>query len=285
MNTLTYREIVQKTKGMSASDGAGVNLTRIIGSTELNYLDPFLMLDYFESDNPNDYIAGFPPHPHRGFETVTYLLAGQMHHKDNKGHEGIIKAGGVQWMTAGKGIIHSEMPEQDNGLLMGFQLWVNLPSHAKMVDATYQEFSPSEIAIEERAEKTLIKVITGETSLGTVGPVKNDYIQPLMLDVNLPLNVTFEENIDTNANAFIYMISGSISLLNANTATQTISARELAVLSHGEVISAKAMVDNTRFLMLAALPINEEIARGGPFVMNTQQEIEQAFSDYKNGRF
>jgi len=283
MNTLTYRDIIQKTKGIAESDGAGVNLTRIIGGPDLDYLDPFLMLDYFESDNPEDYIAGFPPHPHRGFETVTYLLAGQMHHKDNKGHEGIIEAGGVQWMTAGKGIIHSEMPEQENGLLMGFQLWVNLPSHAKMVNATYQEFSPSEIAIEERKDQSLIKVVTGQTSLGTVGPVKNDYIQPLMLDVQLPLNATFQETLDTDANAFIYMISGSVvlNLSNAN----TVSNQELAVLTEGDTLSVRATEENTRFLLVAALPINEEIARGGPFVMNTKQEIEQAFSDYKNGRF
>lgn len=280
----TYRTIIGKTRGIPASDGAGVRLTRIIGSPELNYLDPFLMLDYFESTNPNDYIAGFPPHPHRGFETVTYLLAGKMRHKDNKGHEGVIETGGVQWMTAGRGIIHSEMPEQEDGLLMGFQLWVNLPSYAKMVDATYQEFSPSEIVVENR-ENTQVKVITGKTSLGTIGPVKNDYIQPLMIDVQLQQGAPFNEILDYEANGFIYLISGTLEVNHPNQESTFIQAKELAVLSQGDELSLTSQDDNTRFLLVVAKPINESIARGGPFVMNTQAEIEQAFSDYKRGLF
>ena len=281
----TYRQVIDKTEGIPASDGAGVRLTRIIGSPQVDYLDPFLMLDYFESTNPNDYIAGFPPHPHRGFETVTYLLAGKMRHKDNKGHEGLIEAGGVQWMTAGKGIIHSEMPEQEDGLMMGFQLWVNLPSHAKMVEASYQEFSPSEIAVENRDATTTVKVITGQTSQGTVGPVKNDYIQPLMIDVQLEQGSDFTETLDTNAQAFIYLISGSLKLHHSDEQSSDIQAKELAVLSNGDILKLSATNDNTRFLLVAAQPIKESIARGGPFVMNTQAEIEQAFSDYKNGQF
>ncbi|BCN93493.1 hypothetical protein THMIRHAM_12780 [Thiomicrorhabdus immobilis] len=285
----TYRTVIGKTRGMPASDGAGVRLTRIIGSPELNYLDPFLMLDYFESTDPNDYIAGFPPHPHRGFETVTYLLAGKMRHKDNKGHEGVIETGGVQWMTAGKGIIHSEMPEQEDGLLMGFQLWVNLPSYAKMVDASYQEFTPEKIAVEQRDggtdKATTIKVITGKTSSGTIGPVKNDYIQPLMIDVQLPKGAEFTESLDFNANAFIYLISGSLKVHNAIPGVEQIQAKELAVLSEGENVHLSATADDTRFLLVAANPINEPIAKGGPFVMNTQAEIKQAISDYNNGLF
>ena len=281
----TYRQVIDKTQGMPASDGAGVRLTRIIGSPQVDYLDPFLMLDYFESTDPNDYIAGFPPHPHRGFETVTYLLAGKMRHKDNKGHEGLIEAGGVQWMTAGKGIIHSEMPEQEDGLMMGFQLWVNLPSHAKMVDASYQEFSPSEIAVENRDNSTTVKVITGQTSKGTFGPVKNNYIQPLMIDVKLEQGSDFTEILDTNAQAFIYLISGGLKLHHSEKQSSDIQAKELAVLSIGDTLKLTATNDNTRFLLVAAQPIDEPIARGGPFVMNTQAEIEQAFSDYKNGQF
>ena len=281
----TYRQVIDKTQGMPASDGAGVRLTRIIGSPQVDYLDPFLMLDYFESTDPNDYIAGFPPHPHRGFETVTYLLAGKMRHKDNKGHEGLIEAGGVQWMTAGKGIIHSEMPEQENGLMMGFQLWVNLPSHAKMVDASYQEFSPSEIAVENRDNSTTVKVITGQTSKGTVGPVKNNFIQPLMIDVQLEQGSDFTETLDTNAQAFIYLISGGLKLHHSEKQSSDIHAKELAVLSIGDTLKLTATNVNTRFLLVAAQPIDEPIARGGPFVMNTQAEIEQAFSDYKNGQF
>ena len=287
--TTNNATVTHKTLGMAASDGAGVKLTRIIGSPGLDFLDPFLMLDYFESDNPDDYLAGFPSHPHRGFETVTYLLAGNMRHKDNQGHEGIIKAGGVQWMTAGKGIIHSEMPEQENGLLKGFQLWVNLPSEAKMVSPNYQEFEPTQIPKEVRGDDATIKVITGTTSQGTIGPVLNHYIQPLMLHVELgQKNAQFIEPIDELANGFIYVISGELSLeknasLSAN--MNTIKARELAVISQAQQLEATALQDHTEFLFVSAQPINEPIARGGPFVMNTQEEIEQAFSDYRNGHF
>lgn len=283
--TQIYRKVIGKTHGIPASDGAGVRLTRMIGSPKVDYLDPFLMLDYFESTDPNDYIAGFPPHPHRGFETVTYLLAGKMRHKDNQGHEGLIEAGGVQWMTAGKGIIHSEMPEQEDGLMMGFQLWVNLPSHAKMVEPSYQEFSPAEIAVEKRDTNTTVKVITGQTSHGTEGPVKNNYIQPLMIDVQLHQESNFTETLDLDAQAFIYLISGSLKVHHLEQDSSNIQAKELAVLSKGDTLKLTATDDNTRFLLVAAQPINEAIARGGPFVMNTQAEIEQAFTDYKNGLF
>ena len=170
------RKLLRITPGVAASDGDGVKMTRIIGSQELNVLDPFLLLDAFESDNPDDYIGGFPSHPHRGFETVTYLLAGRMRHKDNAGNEGVIEPGGVQWMTAGKGIIHSEMPEQENGLLMGFQLWVNLPASAKMSEPAYQEFPPERVPLEQRQNGTLVRVISGTTSEGTHGPVQNSYV-------------------------------------------------------------------------------------------------------------
>ncbi|MDX1353777.1 MAG: pirin family protein, partial [Thiomicrorhabdus sp.] len=231
MNT-TLAQVIKKTVGTPASDGAGVRLTRIIGTPALPSLDPFLMLDYFESDSPNDYLAGFPPHPHRGFETVTYLLAGKMRHKDNKGHEGVILPGGVQWMTAGRGIVHSEMPEQENGLLQGFQLWVNLPKSAKMVEPSYQEFNPTQIPIETRGENTQVKVITGKTSKGTLGPVINNYIQPIMLHVQLGAKQdSFIEALDETANSFIYVISGSISLCDSASASNIINAKELAVLN------------------------------------------------------
>ncbi len=286
MNT-QQTHVIQKTKGIVASDGAGVNLTRVIGNQDISFLDPFLMLDYFESEDPNDYLAGFPSHPHRGFETVTYLLAGKMRHKDNQGHEGVIQAGGVQWMTAGKGIIHSEMPEQENGLLKGFQLWVNLPKEAKMADPSYQEFTPDEIPTERRGEHTLLKVITGKTSQGTVGPVINNYIQPSMMHVQLDeKNTTFTENLDPNANSFIYVISGSVQVESDEISPlNKVNLRELAVLTPAQQISVTALQDDSAFLLLSAQPINEPIARGGPFVMNTQQEIEQAFSDYRNGKF
>ena len=285
----SYAKVINKTVGIPATDGAGVRLTRIIGTPSLNILDPFLMLDYFESDTPNDYLAGFPAHPHRGFETVTYLLAGKMRHKDNQGHEGVIQSGGVQWMTAGKGIIHSEMPEQENGLLQGFQLWVNLPSYAKMVEPNYQEFSPEEIPTEIRADNTQLKVITGKTSKGTIGPVVNNYIQPTMLHIQLKNeNVQFIEPMEPLANNFIYVISGALSI-DANDSVigemNTVKTRELAVLSHAKQLKVTALENNTQFLLVSAQPINEPIARGGPFVMNTQEEIEQAFSDYRHGLF
>lgn len=183
---MSNRELISVYKGMATSDGAGVKLTRIIGSPRLNMLDPFLLLDCFESDQAQDYIGGFPEHPHRGFETVTYLLNGRMRHKDNAGNEGVIEPGGVQWMTAGRGITHSEMPEQENGLLQGFQLWVNLPRAEKMTAPHYQEFNASAIAVEALADGGQVRVIAGKTDLGTTGPVVNNYVSPIYMDVTLP---------------------------------------------------------------------------------------------------
>lgn len=283
MNTQS-RHVISKTRGIAASDGAGVRLTRLIGSPELNFIDPFLMLDYFESDDPDDYIAGFPPHPHRGFETVTYLVAGKMRHKDNQGHEGVIEAGGVQWMTAGRGIIHSEMPEQENGLLKGFQLWVNLPSYAKMSDPSYQEFAPDQIPTEERENGAKVKVITGETTNNTHGPVSNKFVNPKMFDIYLDKNQTFHETLSNQANAFIYIVSGI--LVVKNTVSDTpVNSKELGLLSPGDDLWVEAKSDNTQFLLISAEPLNEAIARGGPFVMNTQEEVQQAFSDYRQGLF
>jgi len=281
--TNTIRKVSLVTQGMAASDGAGVQLTRIIGVPGLQELDPFLMLDMFESNNPNDYIGGFPPHPHRGFETVTYLLAGKMRHEDNQGHKGVIEPGGVQWMTAGKGIVHSEMPEQTNGLLKGFQLWVNLPASKKMTEPAYQEFPAHEIGIENR-ENIQIKVIAGETATGTKGPVKNAFITPLMMDITLQNDAQFFELVPSTDHTFIYVINGAVNVQSGES-NHTVKHNHLAVLSDGDAIAFQAIADNTEVLMLSASPINEPIARGGPFVMNTPQEIEQAFSDYKNGRF
>mgnify|MGYP000641611917 CR=1 FL=1 len=187
------REIVTTTPGMPATDGAGVRMTRIIGTPQLDMLDPFLLLDCFESDRPEDYIGGFPSHPHRGFETVTYLLAGRMRHKDNAGNEGVIEPGGVQWMTAARGIVHSEMPEQQAGLLEGFQLWVNLPAEHKMDSPAYQEHGADEIPVETRDGDVRVRVIAGETAHGTRGPVVQPLIEPLYLDVELPPGARFGE--------------------------------------------------------------------------------------------
>ena len=227
------RELIVTTAGMAATDGDGVKMTRIIGSQELNTLDPFLLLDVFESDQPDDYIGGFPSHPHRGFETVTYLLAGRMRHKDSAGNEGVIEPGGVQWMTAGKGIVHSEMPEQDNGLLMGFQLWVNLPASAKMSEPAYQEFAPASVPLEQRQNGTLVRVVSGTTSEGTRGPVNNRYVKPAFLDVSLPAGERFDQQVGASDNAFIFVIEGELVVGNKR---QPLGQRELGVL--GRVITS-----------------------------------------------
>ncbi len=279
---MTNKELILVSKGMAVSDGDGVKMTRIIGTPTLEMLDPFLMLDCFESDQPQDYIGGFPTHPHRGFETVTYLLDGKMRHKDNAGNEGVIEPGGVQWMTAGKGILHSEMPEQQNGLLKGFQLWVNLPSSAKMTDPAYQEFPPETMAMEYRDDGIKINVIAGTTSQGTVGRVTNDYTSPIYFDVSLPAGANFSQAIPEGHNVFIYMIDGEISVGDNN---QTLAGKQLGIFGQGEKIAVAGEATSSRFLLIAGKRLNEPVARGGPFVMNTRAELNQAFDDFRLGRF
>ena len=278
------RHIEQIVIGMPATDGAGVELVRMIGQPALDMLDPFLLLDAFRSDNPDDYIAGFPAHPHRGFETVTYLLNGRMQHKDNAGHEGIIEAGGIQWMTAGRGIIHSEMPQQQDGLLEGFQLWVNLPAEHKMDAPAYQEFDASRIPCEQR-DGAEVRVIAGITSQGTRGPVVQPLTDPLYLDVSLQAGQTFEEVIEPEHNAFIYGIEGAAIMQDEAGKILNIGRDRLAILSKGDAISLQAGEHGSRFLLISGRPLNQPIARGGPFVMNTQNEIQQAFADYRAGHF
>lgn len=276
------RELLSTTAGQPASDGAGVKLTRIIGTQALNVLDPFLLLDAFESDRPDDYIGGFPSHPHRGFETVTYLLAGRMRHKDNAGNEGVIEPGGVQWMTAGRGIVHSEMPEQEDGLLMGFQLWVNLPASAKMADPGYQEFPPASVPLETRANGTAVRVISGVTDEGTRGPVENRYVNPIYMDVDLPAGESFGQTVEAGSNTFLFVIEGELFVGDNR---KPLGWRTLGILGDGDRVLASAGSQNTRFLLVSGQPLREPIARGGPFVMNTKEEILQAFEDYQRGRF
>ena len=279
-NSPTPREVLRLSRGQPATDGAGVKLTRIIGTPELDMLDPFLLLDAFESDRPEDYIAGFPSHPHRGFETVTYLLAGQMRHKDSAGNEGVIVPGGVQWMTAGRGIIHSEMPEQVDGLLMGFQLWVNLPKSAKMTEPGYQEFPPHDVALESWPSGTRIRVIAGRTNRGTQGPVVNGHVAPTYMDVELKAGDRFDQTLADTDNAFIYQVNGDIGV---GPKGDSVGERTLAILSAGDEVSIVANTDS-RFLLVAGQPINEPVARGGPFVMNSKAEVLQAFEDYQHNR-
>jgi redox-sensitive bicupin YhaK (pirin superfamily) len=279
------RQVSRVIRGVPATDGAGVELTRVIAQPALPMLDPFLLLDAFRSDRPGDYIAGFPPHPHRGFETVTYLLAGRMRHKDSAGHEGVIEPGGIQWMTAARGIVHSEMPEQDEGLLEGFQLWVNLPAAHKMDAPAYQEHPAADIPREQREDGVLVRVIAGETASGTRGPVEQPLTEPLYLDVELPPDTLFSETLPADHNAFAYVIGGTLDAEDFAEKALQFGRDELAVLSHGEQVKLRAGPEGARFLLVAGRPLNEPVARGGPFVMNTKAEIRQAFEDYDSGRF
>ena len=277
----TQRMLHTVTAGQLTSDGDGVMMTRIIGTPELNMLDPFLLLDVFETNQAQDYIGGFPDHPHRGFETVTYLLAGRMRHKDNAGHEGVIEPGGVQWMTAGKGIIHSEMPEQENGLLQGFQLWINLPASEKMQVPAYQEFPANKIAVEQLSNDTEIRVIAGSTNNGITGPVTNCYVNPTFFDVLLPKNQSFEQTVDVVDNVLIFVINGELSV---GEKSQKIGHHQMGILHKGNQVVVTAN-KKSRFLLVAAQPLNEPVARGGPFVMNPKVEILQAIEDYKQNKF
>ena len=271
----TTRNIEYLVEGIKTSDGAGVNLTRIIGSPELNMLDPFLLLDEFGSDNPNDYIAGFPPHPHRGFETITYMINGKFTHKDTAGNEGHLSDGGVQWMTAGKGVIHSEMPEQTEGLVRGFQLWFNLPKEKKMIDPAYHDIQADQIP-EVELENGKVKVISG-TFQNTTGPGR-PHTGMMYLDVHLNDKQDIVLPIEDDWNGFVYVYEGSID------ANISVPKGNLAVLNTKNDFLCSSTLENTRFILVAGQPLNEPVARGGPFVMNTKGEILQAFEDYQSGR-
>lgn len=273
------RTVKRLVRGQETADGDGVRLTRVIGTHQLLQLDPFLLLDDFRSDNPDDYIGGFPPHPHRGFETVTYLLAGKVQHRDNAGHAGVLEAGGVQWMTAGRGVVHSEMPQQENGLLAGFQLWVNLPASHKMVEPRYQEFDASSIPREEREQGVLLRVVAGETSRGTRGPVSELTTPVSYFDISLPAGSRFAETLPEGYNAFVYLVEGEIGI-----GEQQVPPLSLAQLDQGEELVIEAR-EESRLLLVAGQPINEPIARRGPFVMNNEAQLREAFDDYQAGRF
>ena len=277
------RSVDRILRGQPAMDGAGVRLTRVIGTPALNQLDPFLLFDVFESDNPDDYIAGFPPHPHRGFETVTYMLAGRLEHRDSVGNQGVIETGGVQWMTAGRGIVHSEMPKQEDGLLRGVQIWVNLPADLKMTAPGYREFDANQIPGAVIDAGTSLRVIAGKTTNGVAGPVRDVVTQPLFWDLTLGADAEFEESIPVDHNAILFVVEGELAV-RGDDADTAVAERHLALLSHGDVVSLRGIGAKNRALLLAAAPIGEPVARGGPFVMNTREEIIQAFDDYHAGR-
>ena len=269
------RKIKYLVEGVQTSDGAGVNLTRIIGSPEFNMLNPFLLLDEFGSDNPDDYIAGFPPHPHRGFETVTYMINGKFSHKDTAGNEGHLTDGGVQWMTAGKGVIHSEMPEQTEGLMRGFQLWLNLPKEKKMIEPAYHDIQADQIPSVPLIDGQ-VKVISGEYK-STIGPGR-PHTGVLYLDVHLNKKCNISIPIEKNWNSFVYVYEGEIK------ADNIITKGTLAVLETDGSFECESMIDDTKFILVAGEPIDEPVARGGPFVMNTRGEVMQAFDDYHSGK-
>ncbi|HYO54592.1 pirin family protein [Archangium sp.] len=278
------RTVVQTLPGIPTTDGAGVRLTRVIGQPALRNLDPFVMLDRFHSDDPSAYIAGFPSHPHRGFETVTVMLDGRMQHRDSLGNSGVIQGGGSQWMTAGRGIIHSEMPVQEQGLMSGFQLWVNLPAKEKMCDPYYQDLGP-----EQLAESTLssagskVRVISGRPN-GLAGPVRERPTQPTLFTLTLEDDQPFALELPDEHVSFAFVYSGEIDFgPEAKTKTKTVRAGNLAVFSPGKRLRMRATNQRSAVLVGAAKPIREPIVQRGPFVMNTEAEIYRAIEDYRNG--
>jgi len=277
----TERRVVTTIRGRAASDGAGVKLTRVIGQPALPDLDPFLMLDEFGSDKGADYIGGFPDHPHRGFETVTYMLAGRMRHGDNQGNVGLLRPGSVQWMTAGRGIVHSEMPEQEEGLMQGFQLWVNLPAKDKMTKPRYQDIDPENVPVVERADGTKVKVLVGSFD-GVSGPVNKVATDPLYLDITLPAGVKAGVPVAAEHNAFAYVFEGTARI---GAEAQLVDRGQLAVLSLGDGVTVEGGPKGGRLILVAGRPLREPVAKYGPFVMNSDKEIVQAIEDYQAGRF
>ncbi|MGY0650593.1 pirin family protein [Luteimonas sp. A537] len=280
--------VVRKVRGHAASDGAGVKLTRVIGSTELPDLDPFLLLDEFGTDRAEDYIAGFPEHPHRGFETVTYMLDGRMRHRDNHGNEGLLVPGSVQWMTAGRGLVHSEMPEQEEGRMRGFQLWVNLPAKDKMIEPRYQEFAPDRIPRVAPADGVDVRVVAGEIAAAdgsrVRGPIEQPATDPLYLDVSLAPGVAWEHRLPEGQSAFVYVFEGEAGIGRGEEA-RTLASHELGILGGGDGLRVEAGEAGARMLLVSGRPLREPVARHGPFVMNTREELMQAFVDFQQGRF
>ncbi|HWT15384.1 MAG TPA: pirin family protein [Patescibacteria group bacterium] len=282
MNTSVsrIREIAHWFPGRAAEDGAGVKLTRLLDPQLARQADPFLMLDEFRSDQAQDYIAGFPPHPHRGFETVTYMIDGRMRHRDNQGNQGDLGPGSVQWMTAARGIVHEEMPQQENGMLWGYQLWINLPAAMKMGAPGYQDIEADRIPTVALASGAQVRVIAGRFE-DTTGPVANRPTEPHYLDVQLPKGARFAWTSPVGHTAFVQGVSG---LTRVGTQIRPLRERELVMLGTGERIELAAESD-ARVLVITGKPIGEPIAAYGPFVMNTPDEIRQAFDDFRSGRF
>lgn len=282
---MSTRDVAQIIQSINTSDGAGVKLLRSIGQRQHVRLDPFLMLDEFGSFDANDYIAGFPPHPHRGFETVTYMLEGHMLHEDHMGNKGHLRGGDVQWMTAAHGIIHSEMPQQQSGRMHGFQLWINLPAREKMKPASYRDIPAAKIPLVSLNNGATAKIIAGlfvNNQQHIQGPVQGLATQALYIDVTLPKGETFTQPIPHAHNAFVYLYEGEVSIGDPSSPTK-VSTHCAALLGQGDHVTVGAN-DNARFLLLAAQPLNEPVVQYGPFVMNTREEIDQAILDYQTGK-
>jgi redox-sensitive bicupin YhaK (pirin superfamily) len=280
----TPRRVARVVRGQPTSDGAGVKLTRVIGQRDLDMLDPFLMLDEFRSDSAGDYIGGFPNHPHRGFETVTYMLSGRMRHHDNQGNSGLLTPGSVQWMTAGRGIVHSEMPEQEDGLMWGFQLWVNLPADAKMSAPRYQDIAPDRVPDISPAPGVRVRVLAGRIG-DVVGPVSGVAVDPVYLDIALDAGARFSMPLQHGHNAFAYVYSGKTRIGAPETST-SIARGELAVLEReGDDVLIRADGEPARLILVGGKPLNEPVAKYGPFVMNTPEQIAEAIRDYQAGKF
>lgn len=277
---MTSLALTQKTQGQAATDGAGVKLTRLLGTPDWPDADPFLMLDRFATDEPQDYLAGFPPHPHRGFETVTYLIEGRMRHADNQGNEGVIESGGAQWMTAGAGIEHSEMPEQTQGRLHGYQLWLNLPARDKQQPADYRDLNPSDLTEWTDAQQRRFRLVAGELRDGEQryqGPIQRAATDVLFADITLPANQAWSFLDQPERTTLLVMIEGDL------TAPFALSTGEVGqIKGNGDI---QAGEQGARFLLIGGQPLNEPVARRGPFVMTTQAELNQAFEDYRQGRF
>jgi redox-sensitive bicupin YhaK (pirin superfamily) len=273
------RGVEQLVAGRATSDGAGVKLTRVLTQSLQARLDPFLMLDAFGSDKPDDYIAGFPDHPHRGFETVTYMIAGRMRHRDSAGHEGLLENGGVQWMTAGRGVIHSEIPQQEEGVMEGFQLWLNLPGKDKLCAPWYRDFKAADLPRLTTAEGVGVTVIAGE-SQGVTGAVSREATAPLYLDLHLPAGASFSQALPAGHNAFVYVYRGEVSIAGRAVPVQRMAILDNAAQADGVVIESE---NASRVLLIAGRPLKEPIAQYGPFVMNSEQEIYQALKDFREG--
>lgn len=278
---ITHTRTVERLiAGQPTSDGAGVRLTRVLTPSLQRRLDPFLMLDAFGSDNPDDYIAGFPDHPHRGFETVTYMIAGRMRHRDSAGNEGLLQNGGVQWMTAGRGVIHSEIPQQEEGVMEGFQLWLNLPARDKMCPPWYQDFQQADLPAFTTQEGVRVTVIAGE-SHGVPGAVNRQGTQPVYLDIHLPAGAAFGQALPVGHNAFLYVYRGEVTVAGSPVPVQRMAILANDPAAYGVLMQASV---DSKVLLIAGQPLDEPIVQYGPFVMNAEADIHQAIRDFREGR-